>query len=60
MPASDDYVSHPGDTAEKLQHLRHPEADIERRIAPFWVKKHNNGYAGRQLYRSSNSMAWSR
>jgi ubiquinone/menaquinone biosynthesis C-methylase UbiE len=28
-----------------------PEADIERRIVPFWVTKHNNGYAGRQLYR---------
>ncbi len=27
-----------------------PEADIERRIVPFWVTKHNNGYAGRQLY----------
>ena len=28
-----------------------PEADIERRIVPFWVTKHTNGYAGRQLYR---------
>ena len=28
-----------------------PEADIERRIVPFWITKHNNGYAGRQLYR---------
>ena len=28
-----------------------PEADIERRIVPFWVSKHNNGYAGRQLDR---------
>lgn len=27
------------------------EVDIERRIAPFWSIKHNNGYAGRQLYR---------
>jgi ubiquinone/menaquinone biosynthesis C-methylase UbiE len=27
------------------------EADIERRIVPFWVTKHTNGYAGRQLYR---------
>jgi ubiquinone/menaquinone biosynthesis C-methylase UbiE len=28
-----------------------PEADIERRIVPFWVTKHNNSFAGRQLYR---------
>jgi ubiquinone/menaquinone biosynthesis C-methylase UbiE len=28
-----------------------PEADIERRIVLFWAKKHNNGYAARQLYR---------
>ena len=28
-----------------------PEADIERRIVPFWISKHQNGFAGRQLYR---------
>jgi len=28
-----------------------PEADIERRIVPFWITKHHNGFAGRQLYR---------
>ena len=28
-----------------------PEADIERRIVPFWIAKHRNGLAGRQLYR---------
>jgi len=28
-----------------------PEADVERRIVPFWAAKHRNGFAGRQLYR---------
>ena len=28
-----------------------PESDIERRIVPCWLAKHNNGVAGRQLYR---------
>lgn len=27
-----------------------PESDIERRIVQYWARKHNNGYAGRQLY----------
>jgi len=28
-----------------------PETDVERRLARFYIELHNNGYAGRQLYR---------
>lgn len=30
------------------------ESEIERRIMSFWIEKHNNGYAGRKLYRYFN------